>query len=179
MSTDHLIPAVFYGRKSDEDDGESVEQQLEWARKAAPEAGIEIVKEFADQAKAGWRTAARTAFHEMLAFCQKRARAGAPIEAVLCWKGNRFSRADSQETSWFIWEFRKAGVGRMFTSNKGWIDFSRMEDRMIFGIEQDASNHRYVVDLAQDATRGRLSGAKEGAGWAARSPTATARNWRG
>jgi DNA invertase Pin-like site-specific DNA recombinase len=162
MSTDHLIPAVFYGRKSDDDDGASVEQQVAWARKAAPEAGIEIVKEFADHAKAGWRTAARTDFHEMLAFCQKRAKAGTPIEAVLCWKPNRFSRADSIETSWFIHEFRKAGVCRMFTAARGWVDFSRMEDRIIFGIEQDASCHRYVIDLAQDSTRGRLAGAREG-----------------
>jgi hypothetical protein len=37
-----------------------------------------------------------------------------------------------------------------------------MEDRILFGIEQDASNHRYVVDLAQDSTRGRLAGASAG-----------------
>jgi hypothetical protein len=37
-----------------------------------------------------------------------------------------------------------------------------MEDRILFGIEQDASNHRYVVDLAQDSTRGRKTGAEAG-----------------
>jgi hypothetical protein len=79
----------------------------------------------------------------------------------VCWNANRFSRADSQETSWFIWEFRKVGVTRMFTAS-GWVDFDRMEDRILFGISQDATHHRYVQELARDATRGRVDAAKEG-----------------
>jgi DNA invertase Pin-like site-specific DNA recombinase len=162
MSADHLIPAVFYGRKSDEDDGGSVEQQLTWARGAAPEESIQIIKEFTDQAKKGHETASRTAFHDMLSFCQQRAKKGSPVEAVICWHPNRFSRADSIETSWFVHEFRKAGVRRMFTAARGWVDFGRKEDRIIFGIEQDTTNHQYVLDLAQDCTRGRLAGARAG-----------------
>jgi DNA invertase Pin-like site-specific DNA recombinase len=156
------VRAVAYYRKSSEDDGGSVDQQQKWALAAAPSQGVEVVREFADQAKKGHETASRTAFHEMLRFCQQEAKRGSPVEAIVCWHPNRFSRADSQETGWFVWEFRKAGVGRMFTAARGWVDFGRMEDRIIFGIEQDASNHRYVVDLARDCTRGRLSGAREG-----------------
>jgi DNA invertase Pin-like site-specific DNA recombinase len=161
MSADHLIPAVFYGRKSNQDDGGSVEQQLKWARGAAIAQGIEIVREFADQAKKGHETASRTAFHEMLTFCQQRAKKGSPVEAVMCWHGNRFSRSDSHETGYYLWSFRQAGVRRMFTA-RGWIDFGRMEDRILQGIEQEAANHRNVVELARDCTRGRLDGAKEG-----------------
>jgi hypothetical protein len=51
------IRAVAYYRKSDEDDGESVEQQREWATQAAPREGVQIVREFTDQAMAGWDTA--------------------------------------------------------------------------------------------------------------------------
>jgi DNA invertase Pin-like site-specific DNA recombinase len=161
MSADHLIPAVFYGRKSDEDDGGSVQQQLDWARKVAPEAGIEIVHEFADQAKKGHETASRTDFHAMLAFCQQRAKQGRPVEVVVCWHSNRFSRSDSHETGYYLWSFRQAGVCRMLTS-RGWTDFSRMEDRLLHGIEQEAANHRNVVQLAEEATRGRISGAEAG-----------------
>jgi DNA invertase Pin-like site-specific DNA recombinase len=161
MPSDSCIPAVFYGRKSDEDDGGSVEQQREWALAAAPGQNIEIVREFADQAKKGHETAKRTAFHEMLAFCQLRAKQGRPVEAVVCWHSNRFSRSDSHETGFYLWSFRQAGVRRMFTA-RGWVDFGRMEDRLLQGIEQEASNHRYVVDLARDCTRGRLSGARAG-----------------
>jgi hypothetical protein len=98
----------------------------------------------------------------MLRFCQEQDMAGMPIEAVCVWHPNRFSRADSQETSWFIWEFRQAGVRRMFTASNGWIDFSRMEDRVLFNIVQDTSNHRFTLDLAQACTRGRLDAAREG-----------------
>jgi site-specific DNA recombinase len=167
MSESHLIlPArsrgVAYYRKSDNDDGSSVEQQREWAHKACPGAGIEIVREFADQAKKGWDTSKRTDFHAMLAFCQEQQRQGTPVDAVVCWHTNRFSRADSQETSWFIWEFRKAGVNRIFTASHGWRDFRKDTDRILFGIEQETTNHRYTIDLAQAATRGRIDAAKEG-----------------
>jgi DNA invertase Pin-like site-specific DNA recombinase len=156
------LRAVTYYRKSNEDDGESVEQQRKWARQAAATAGFEIVQEFTDQAKVGWNTAKRTAFHDMLAYCQEQAKRGTPVDVIACWHTNRFSRADSDETSWFVWEFRKAGVTRMFTSGRGWTDFARLEDRLVRNIEQDAMNHRYVVDLAQDSTRGRMAGAEEG-----------------
>src|SRR5262249_40497816 len=62
----------------------------------------------------------------------------------------------------FIWEFRKAGVGRMFTASRGWLDFARTEDRVLFNIEQDMTSHQYVINLAQNATRGRIDAAKEG-----------------
>jgi site-specific DNA recombinase len=155
------LRAVAYYRKSNDDDGGSIEQQREWARAVCEREGVELVQEFADQSKKGHETATRTAFHEMLAFCQDQARKRMPILAVVCWHTNRFSRADSQETSWFIWEFRKAGVSRLLTSNR-WYDFERMEDRVISNIEQDTSNHKGMTDLAKSTTRGRLDAAKAG-----------------
>jgi site-specific DNA recombinase len=155
------LRAVFYGRKSNQDDGQSVEQQLEWARGAAAREGLELVGEFTDQGKKGHETATRTDFHEMLRFCQEQARKRKPVQVVVTWHHNRFSRADSQETAWYVWEFRKVGVGRILTAQR-WYDFSRMEDRVLLNIEQDTSNHRYVIDLAQAATRGRLAAAADG-----------------
>jgi DNA invertase Pin-like site-specific DNA recombinase len=157
--SDHLIPTVAYYRKSNEDDGGSVEQQQKWAHAAAPAQGIEIVAEFTDQARKGHETASRTAFLDMLAYCQQRAKKGSPVEAVMCWHSNRFSRSDSHETGFYLWSFRQAGVRRMYTA-RGWTDFDRMEDRILQGIEQDAANHRNVVQLAQDSTRGREAGAR-------------------
>jgi DNA invertase Pin-like site-specific DNA recombinase len=154
-----LIRAVAYYRKSNEDDGNSIEQQREWAHDVCPKEDIVLVREFSDQAKRGWETAKRTEFHEMLDFCRQQARQGTPVDTILCWNANRFSRADSQETSWFIWEFRQAGVGRMLTATR-WVDFSRMEDRVLFNIEQDTSHHPYVVNLARDSTRGRITAAR-------------------
>jgi DNA invertase Pin-like site-specific DNA recombinase len=153
--------AVAYYRKSNEDDGCSVEQQKEWAREACAREGVKIVREFTDQAKKGHETASRADFLEMLEFCRRQAGRGTPVDAIVCWHPNRFSRSDSQETSWFIWEFRKVGTNRIFTASHGWRDFRRMEDRILFNIEQDASNHQYVINLARDSTRGRIRAARK------------------
>src|SRR5438552_2901749 len=90
------LRAVAYYRKSNDDDGSSIDQQREWAHTACQKEGIELVREFADQAKKGHETATRTAFHEMLAFCQQEARRKSTVRAIVTWHTNRFSRSDSQ-----------------------------------------------------------------------------------
>jgi site-specific DNA recombinase len=162
------LRAVAYYRKSNDDDGSSIDQQREWAHTAAQKEGVEIVREFADQAKKGHENATRTAFQEMLRFCQEEARRRAPIQAVVCWHTNRFSRADSQETGWYVWEFRKAGVSRLLTAQK-WIDFARGEDRIIFGVNQEAGDHKFILDMAQATARGRVAAALAGR-WAGGPP---------
>ncbi|HEX5270555.1 MAG TPA: recombinase family protein, partial [Gemmataceae bacterium] len=162
------LRAVAYYRKSNDDDGSSIDQQREWARVACEKEGVELVAEFADQAKKGHETATRTAFHDMLAFCQDQARKRTPVRAVVCWHTNRFSRADSQETAWFVWEFRKAGVGRILTAQR-WYDVARKEDRALLNLEQDFTNHQYSIDLAQAATRGRIAAVRAGR-WAGGPP---------
>jgi site-specific DNA recombinase len=156
------IRAVAYYRMSSEDQETSIEQQQTWAKNVCPGEGISVEGEFPDYAKKGHETSKRTAFHEMLQFCQEQARKKQPIEAIVCWNPNRFSRSDSQETSWFLWEFRKVGVQRMFTASNGWIDFRKMEDRVIYGIVQDTASHRYVLELARDVTRGCIEAAQAG-----------------
>src|SRR5262249_58541323 len=116
---------------------------------------------FVDEGKKGHDPRKRTQFHAMLAYCRDAWQRRQPVDAVVCWHPNRFSRADSIETSWFLHEFRQCGVERMFTS-AGWVDFTRMEDRILFGITQDASSHKYSVDLAAASTRGKLDVARNG-----------------
>jgi DNA invertase Pin-like site-specific DNA recombinase len=90
------VRGVAYYRKSSHDDGSSVEQQRAWAQPVCAKEGIVLVREFADQAKKGHETASRTDFHEMLKFCKQQARLGTPVEVVVCWNPDRFSRSDSQ-----------------------------------------------------------------------------------
>jgi DNA invertase Pin-like site-specific DNA recombinase len=163
------VRAVAYGRKSNEDDGKSVSQQLQWARDACAKEGIDLVREFADEAVAGHDTARRADFHEMLEFCREQWRLKRPIDVIVSWHTNRFSRADSQETSWFIWEFRKVGVGRILTAQR-WYDLSRKEDRALLNLEQDFTNQQYVIDLAQAVSRGKLTAAREGRWNGGRAP---------
>jgi site-specific DNA recombinase len=163
------IRAVAYYRKSNEDDGSSIDQQRQWAHEACQKEGVEIVRDFADQAKKGHETATRTEFHEMLRFCQEEARRGTPIQAVVTWHTNRFSRADSIETNHYLHLFRQAGVSRFLTAQR-WIDFARGEDRLVFGVTQEASDHKYVIDLAEAVTRGKLAAAREGRWNGGRAP---------
>ena len=162
------LRAVAYYRKSNDDDGNSIDQQREWARAACEREGVELAREFADQAKKGHETATRTEFHEMLAWCQEQARKRTPVQASATWHTNRFSRADSQETAWFVWEFRKAGIGRILTAQR-WYDLARKEDRALLNLEQDFTNHQYSIDLAQASTRGRIAAARAGR-WAGGPP---------
>ena len=156
------VRAVVYYRKSNDDGGESIDQQREWAQRVCPREGIALVAEFSDQSKSGWDTARRTDFHKMIAFCEEQARLGDQIDAIVCWHPNRFSRSDSLETAAFLHRFREVGVCRMFTQSHGWKDFRRPEDRIIFGVEQEAGSHRFVRDLAANVLRGRKALAKKG-----------------
>ena len=54
-------------------------------------------------------------FRRMLDFCRQEAEAGRPVDVIACWDTKRFSRADSHETGWFLWELRKTGVRWMLT----------------------------------------------------------------
>src|SRR5262249_16855073 len=74
------LRAVAYYRKSNEDDGNSIDQQREWAHDVCPKEDLVLVREFSDRAKRGWDTAKRTDFHEMLDFCRQQARQGTPVD---------------------------------------------------------------------------------------------------
>jgi DNA invertase Pin-like site-specific DNA recombinase len=155
------LRGVAYYRMSSALQERSIDQQREWAQAAAPREGVEVLAEFQDAARSGTEATRRSGFQDMLKFCQERWKARRPVDALVLWNTDRFSRADSQETSWYIWEFRKAGVERMLTST-GWIDFSKPEHRVLFGIGQDLTNHHYSQDLAQKSVRGRIQNAREG-----------------
>jgi DNA invertase Pin-like site-specific DNA recombinase len=154
------IRAVAYYRKSNDDDGSSIEQQRKWAQELAGGGEVIILREFADQSKRGWKNSERSAYHEMLEYCQEQARLKNPIEAVVCWHTNRFSRADSIETGHYLHLFREAGVTRLLTAQK-WIDLCRGEDRLVFGVTQEAGDHKAVLNLAADSLRGRLDVARD------------------
>lgn len=167
-----MIRAVFYGRKSNDDRGElgeSIDQQRQWASEAAAREGVVIVREFSDQSISGNDTANRVGFAQMVKFCEEQGRLGNPIEAVVCWKTNRFSRADSLETAAFLHNLRSVGTSLMLTSEK-WIDFNNPDDRLIFGVQQEGSEHRYLINVSHDVKRGKKKAAREGRWNGGRAP---------
>jgi DNA invertase Pin-like site-specific DNA recombinase len=148
------VPAVAYWRMSSSPQERSIDQQRSEMLPRCQLAGVAVVQEFRDEAISGGGMRKRDAFLEMLAWCQHRAAAGEPVGAVVCWDTSRFSRADSNETSHYIWEFRRAGVNRLFTWEK-WYDFRKEEDRALFNLQQDFTNNRYLRNLSAGVLRGK------------------------
>jgi DNA invertase Pin-like site-specific DNA recombinase len=155
------LRGVLYGRRSSNLQERSIPQQLEWGRGAAKREAVDIAREFVDDALSGTEATRRDAFQAMLAFCQEEKKSGRPIDVIVLWNTDRFSRADSLETGWYVHEYRKAGVDRLLTAER-WFDFNRREDRAVFGITQEYSNNLYSEDLARKSLRGRIEAAKEG-----------------
>jgi site-specific DNA recombinase len=141
--------------------GESIEQQQQWAHALAPRENVVLVAEFMDQAKPGWDTARRFDFHRMITFCEEQHRLGRPIEAVVIWHPNRFSRSNSWKTGAFLDRLQEAGVRMMLTHGRVY-HVDRYEDRLVLGVEQEASNHKYLTDLSEAVLRGKRSAAEEG-----------------
>src|SRR5262245_45195593 len=164
MSSTHSkrLRGVGYYRMSSAKQEDSAEQQQEWANRRAPTENIDIVREFRDEARAGHETGKRLDFQAMLDFCRQEHAAGHPIDVIVCWATSRFSRSDSHETGWFYWEFRKAGVRWMLTQVEGLLDFENDVHRLLLGVRQEASNHPYVKELAQNVLRGKIANAECG-----------------
>jgi DNA invertase Pin-like site-specific DNA recombinase len=123
--------------------------------------GVQVVAEFKDEGISGGGMARRDAFLKMLAYCQERHQAGHPVAAVVCYDTSRFSRADSNETAAYIWQFRQAGVCRLLTVER-WYNFARPEDRTMFNIGQDFGNHRFLVEHSRKVLRGKKAAAEAG-----------------
>jgi DNA invertase Pin-like site-specific DNA recombinase len=156
-----LDDAVAYWRMSSSPQEKSIPQQRAEMLPRCQLAKVNVVREFKDEAKSGGGMAKRDAFLDMLRFCQERAEAGQPIKAIVCYDTSRFSRPDSNETSAYIWEFRKAGVNRLLTWER-WYDFRKEEDRAIFNIQQDFTSNRYLRDLSARILRGKKDVAAAG-----------------
>ncbi len=163
MPTDSLpwLRGTVYGRMSSKKQDKSVPQQLAWAGPACERERVRIAATFTDEGISGHDTSKRDGLFDMLEYCREQYRRGTPIDVVVCWHSNRFSRADSHETGWYLWEFRKVGVSKMLTS-EGWIDFDKGRDRIIHGVVQEASNHQNSIDNANASTRNKLANAREG-----------------
>jgi DNA invertase Pin-like site-specific DNA recombinase len=153
--------AVAYWRMSSNPQEKSIPQQRAEMTPRCRLEGVEIVQEFKDEGISGGGMKKRDDFQDMLRFCQQQAKAGQPIQAIVCYDPARFSRADSNETGHYIWEFRRAGVNRLLTWER-WFDFRKEEDRAIFNIQQDFTNNRYLRDLSARVLRGKKSVAAAG-----------------
>jgi DNA invertase Pin-like site-specific DNA recombinase len=139
----------------------SIEQQKVWAETVKQRFRLDVLREFEDPGISGDEIELRPGFQAMLAFCQQQHQAGAPVEGILTFDGDRFSRADSFGTGAVLWQLGKAGVSKMFTA-EGMIDFENETDRMVWNIKQDASRSHFLKQMSRRILGGQADRAREG-----------------
>jgi DNA invertase Pin-like site-specific DNA recombinase len=155
-----IVRAVAYYRMSTTQQDASIPEQREWAGRAAPQNGADIVAEFQDDGIAGSEIGRRGGLMDLLAYCEARAESD-PIGAVLCWDADRLSRADSIRTAAVLDRLMTAGVTRLLTQ-EGWVDFESDLDRLLFNIKQDMSRSAFSKSLSKNVTRSGIRRAREG-----------------
>src|SRR5262245_13377137 len=99
---------VFYGRMSSSPQETSVPQQKAEMLPKAKLENIDIVREFIDLGLSGGGMSHRDKFKDLVSYCEAEYKRGDPIDVVVTYDTSRFSRADSNETSAYIWQLRQA-----------------------------------------------------------------------
>jgi site-specific DNA recombinase len=163
------IRAVAYYRMSTVGQETSIPEQREWVQRTCPREGVEVVREFEDPGVPGSEIERRAGLQEMMSFCERQATGGQPVEAVVCWDADRFSRADSIRTAVCIARLIDAGVSRMLTA-EGWVDWTDDIDRVLLNLKQDLSRSAYSKSLSKNVTRSALKRALAGYWPASRAP---------
>jgi DNA invertase Pin-like site-specific DNA recombinase len=139
----------------------SIPDQQEWARRRCPQENVEVVREFQDAAVPGSEIRGRSGLADLVDYCEAQADRGRPVDAVVCWDTDRFSRADSFRTAAVLGRLLDAGTTRMLTT-AGWIDFTQDTDRIIFNLKQDSSNAAFSRKLSGAITRNFAGAAPQG-----------------
>jgi DNA invertase Pin-like site-specific DNA recombinase len=163
------LRAVAYYRMSTAQQAASIPEQREWAHRAAAAKGFDLVAEFQDDGIPGSEIERRPGLMRLLAYCEAEARAGRPVDDVICWDADRFSRASSLRTAGIICRLLDAGVTRMFTA-EGWIDWEDDTDLLVFNVKQDAGKAAYSKSLSKNVTRSAVERARLGLWVAGRPP---------
>jgi site-specific DNA recombinase len=158
------VRAVAYYRMSTAKQEASIPEQKDWARRASRTHGVEVLAEFQDDGICGDDIRRRTGLAQLLAWC-----AAHEAEAIVCWDGDRLSRADSIKTAAVLDTLMQAGVTRMLT-HEGWIDLEDDVDRLLFHIKQDMSRAAYSKSLSRNVTRSAIERAQRGLWVAGRPP---------
>jgi DNA invertase Pin-like site-specific DNA recombinase len=153
--------AVAYYRTSTTRQEASIEEQRDWAHRVGPLRGVELVREFEDFGIPGDEVKHRPGLRALFRFCEEEADAGRPVEALVVWDRDRFSRADSITTNACIYRLMEAGVSRMLTSS-GWVDWSDPVQRTMGAIDQEFGKQGYVRSLSKSVSRSCLERARKG-----------------
>jgi DNA invertase Pin-like site-specific DNA recombinase len=155
------LRAVAYYRMSDASQEASIPEQREWARRAAPKAGLELAREFEDHGIPGSEIEDRPGLMALLAHCEAERARKRPVGTVVVWDPDRLSRASSIRTAAVLDRLMTAGVTRIFTPEKT-IDLEDDTEVAVFNIQQDFSRAAYSRSIGKNVTRNAADRAARG-----------------
>jgi DNA invertase Pin-like site-specific DNA recombinase len=164
MSADHSTNrarTLEYGRNSDEKQDTSLENQRDWAARAARQYNLDVLRRFEDPDIPGDEIELRQGLQALLAYAEDLYRKGQPAEVLLNYDGDRFSRANSIPTGYLLYRLTKAGVTKMITA-EGVIDFENETDRIVYNLKQDAARASYSPLMSGRVAEGMRLTAREG-----------------
>src|SRR5262245_53219298 len=136
-------------RNSDPQQETSIADQKTWVQATCPGERIRIVAEFEDADISGSELDKRQGLQDAMAYVERRAKERRPVQVLVCWDGERFSRSDSIRTNSYLARFLDAGVTRMFSS-EGWIDFNSEIDRVLYNLKQDLTRQAYPKAVSRN-----------------------------
>jgi site-specific DNA recombinase len=160
-----LVDAVGYARRSSEGQDEtSIPDQMKHVQQYAAEKGYRILRWYTETVS-GDDTENRVEFLKMRADATELG----DFKAVLCWNQDRFGRFDILDAGYWIYPFRRAGVG-LVTVNDGPIDWEAFDGQVLYTIKQGGKN-QFLQDLSRNVLRGQLEAINKGS-WVGRIPYA-------
>lgn len=151
---------IIYARKSSEGEDrqiQSIDDQINFAKKRAKEKGLKIVEIFSESKSA--KDPGRPVFEEMISFIEEGEASG-----ILCWKIDRLSRnpIDSGKIQWLL---QKGVIKEIVTSERIYLP---EDDSLISSIIMGSST-QYSRNLSKDVKRGIRSKLEKGI-WPSSAP---------
>jgi len=155
-SSDSLIPAVGYLRRSSDKQEQSLPDQRREITKYAKANGYQLLRWYQDDAISGDDTLRRHGFLDMhAAACGSR-----DFEAILVWDIDRFGRFHSMEAGYWVHPLMKAGV-RLVSVTEGPVNWDDFTGRVVYSLKQEGK-YQYLIDLSRNSTRGHITTAQQG-----------------
>jgi DNA invertase Pin-like site-specific DNA recombinase len=147
-------PVALYLRRSTSLQDQSIGSQRDYLTRYAAEHGLEVVREYVDDAVSGTSVDGRMAFQKLIADAQGRA----DFRAVLTYDVKRFSRGDVDEVGHFRYLLRQKGIDIIYAVEDFRDDFAGDILRPI----KQVMARQESVELSRVTLRGHLKSITDG-----------------
>lgn len=150
-----MMPAVGYLRRSTTKQEQSIEGQREAIAKHAEAQGYNLIRFYTDDGISGATGGERPQFQQMLRDAERLR----DFQVVVCYDLSRFGRMDSDETGYWRYLLRKAGVRIVFSNEN---DGGDGETGDIVRPVMQAQKRQLLKQISRDTARGMVQSVRDG-----------------